>query len=344
MKINLTVLYNFPLHYRQSIFIKIDNYFNADWFFGDKLHDIRMMDIEKLNSFMIFKTYHILGSRFTWTKGVINKKTCFNKNVLIFGDLNSLSTLIVLLIRKIFFKKTVIWSHGAYGNESSFIIYLKKKYFSLASVILTYNERSSAILKKWGCKSEIKPIYNSLGPRVNMKITASKDFKKCNLLYLGRVTDIKCLNVLCDAFYSLKKSYPFIKLKIVGDTLPGSKKIKCKTISGVYEENKIKDLFEWATVTVSPGNIGLLALNSIRYGTPIISHSNWLNQMPEFEILKEGVTGFVFKEGDSNSLSNIIESKFILNKFKINKSFYNEYNQKWNSENQLKILKKIFKY
>lgn len=343
MKINLTVLYNFPLHYREPIFLKIDNYFNVNWFFGDKLHDIRMMDIQKLNSARIFKTYHIFGSRFTYTKGVINKKTCFDKNLLVFGDLNSISTLFVLLIRKCLLKKSVVWSHGAYGNEPSFIINIKKIYFSLASLVLTYNERSSALLKQWGCKKETQPIYNSLGSIVNSKIIASKNYKECNLLYLGRITDIKCLNILCDAYYTLKKSYPFINLKIVGDKLPGSKKVKFKTTSAVYNENEIKDLFEWATVTVSPGNIGLLALNSIRHGTPIISHSNWENQMPEFEILEEGVTGFTFEEGNSRSLSNIIESNFILSEFKINKSFFKQYNEKWNTENQLKILKNIFK-
>ena len=65
--------------------------------------------------------------------------------------------------------------------------------------------------------------------------------------------------------------------------------------------------------------------------------------MPEFEILKEGVTGFVFEEGDRKSLSNVIEKNFILSKFKIKKSFFSEYNKKWNTENQLKILKKCFK-
>ena len=38
-------------------------------------------------------------------------------------------------------------------------------------------------------------------------------------------------------------------------------------------------------LTVSPGNIGLTAIHSLSYGTPVCSHSNFNNQMPESEAI-----------------------------------------------------------
>ena len=59
-----------------------------------------------------------------------------------------------------------------------------------------------------------------------------------------------------------------------------------------------------ASLCVSPGNVGLAAIHSLSFGTPVCTHSNLLNQMPEIEAVEEGVTGCYF---DENNLDNLIE-------------------------------------
>jgi N-acetylglucosamine-6-phosphate deacetylase len=42
------------------------------------------------------------------------------------------------------------------------------------------------------------------------------------------------------------------------------------------------------------------------YGTPVITHSDFKNQMPEFESIQTGVTGAFFKKDNIDSLADMI--------------------------------------
>ena len=54
---------------------------------------------------------------------------------------------------------------------------------------------------------------------------------------------------------------------------------------------------------VSPGNTGLNAVHALSYGTPVGTHNNFNNQMPEAAIIEDKMTGFFFNEDDSEDLS-----------------------------------------
>ena len=43
---------------------------------------------------------------------------------------------------------------------------------------------------------------------------------------------------------------------------------------------------------VSPGNVGLTAIHSLSYGTPVLTHNNFNNQMPEVESIQPGFNGY----------------------------------------------------
>ncbi len=73
-----------------------------------------------------------------------------------------------------------------------------------------------------------------------------------------------------------------------------------------YDEEKIGRLISDADLCVSPGNVGLTAIHSLSLGTPVASHSNLNNQMPEVEAIIDGKSGFLFKEGDVEDLSRKI--------------------------------------
>ena len=58
---------------------------------------------------------------------------------------------------------------------------------------------------------------------------------------------------------------------------------------------------------VSPGKVGLIALHSLAYGTPVISHGDPENQMPEFEAIIQGKTGDFYKRDDLGDLAAVIK-------------------------------------
>ncbi len=63
-----------------------------------------------------------------------------------------------------------------------------------------------------------------------------------------------------------------------------------------YDEEIIGELIFNAQLCVSPGNVGLTAMHSLVYGTPVITHNNFSNQSPEFEAIIDGKTGSFSKK------------------------------------------------
>ena len=61
-----------------------------------------------------------------------------------------------------------------------------------------------------------------------------------------------------------------------------------------------------ADLTVSPGKIGLTAMHSLMYGTPVVTHGDLDAQMPEVEAIEEGRTGAFFRRGDARDLAATI--------------------------------------
>lgn len=77
-------------------------------------------------------------------------------------------------------------------------------------------------------------------------------------------------------------------------------------IPGTRDQKVMAPWFLKAKAFVYPGSIGLSILHSFSYGLPVITHGNSDHQMPEFEVMEEGKTGFCFKEGDNGDLTEKI--------------------------------------
>jgi glycosyltransferase involved in cell wall biosynthesis len=54
----------------------------------------------------------------------------------------------------------------------------------------------------------------------------------------------------------------------------------------------------------SPGNVGLNAIQSPILSTPVCTHNNILNQMPDFECISNLENGILFKE---DSIDDLVE-------------------------------------
>ena len=65
-----------------------------------------------------------------------------------------------------------------------------------------------------------------------------------------------------------------------------------------------------------------------------------MNQMPEVEIIEEGINGFLFKENSVEDLAFKIEN-FFNTKRKSKKVIRNKIVELYNPENQLDVFKKI---
>ena len=93
---------------------------------------------------------------------------------------------------------------------------------------------------------------------------------------------------------------------------------------------------------VSPGNVGLTAIHSLTFGTPVLTHDYFPYQMPEFEAIHEGQTGSFFKYGNIQSLAEKINQWFDIpvSRETIRKLCMCEIDYFWNPSFQINVLKK----
>ena len=111
-----------------------------------------------------------------------------------------------------------------------------------------------------------------------------------------------------------------------------------------YDEEKNAKLIFNADMCVVPGDIGLTAIHCMMFGVPVITHNYFPNQGPEFEVIKEGITGSFFNHNDIVSLSITIENWFehhLKDRESVRQMCYNEIDENWTPEYQINVLKKV---
>lgn len=283
------------------------------------------------------------------------------------GNLYSLSTWFLLVILRIMGKKAYLWSHGWYGREGKIKTILKKIFFLLPYKTFLYGNYAKDLMIKEGIPREkLVTIYNSLDYRRQIEIRANlndsdiykKRFNNSDpvMIYIGRIQKIKKLDLLIEAFFNLRVEDIKCNLVIIGkeveniglDVIIKDYKLEeyVWLYGECYEEEKIAELIYNADLCVSPGNVGLTAIHNLTYGTPVITHNNFTNQMPEFEAIQDGKTGLFFKENSADDLKfkiyqwlSFADSKRDL----IRSACYKVIDQYYNPFNQIKILKQELK-
>ncbi|MEC8333401.1 MAG: glycosyltransferase, partial [Verrucomicrobiota bacterium] len=75
-----------------------------------------------------------------------------------------------------------------------------------------------------------------------------------------------------------------------------------------YDDKILAPLIMMADICLSPGEVGLTALHSLIYGTPVITHDNFSEQMPEFEAICPGVSGEFYIYGNIDDLCTKIKA------------------------------------
>ncbi len=106
-----------------------------------------------------------------------------------------------------------------------------------------------------------------------------------------------------------------------------------------YDEGTNSRLIMLSDCCVSPGNVGLTAIHSLSFGTPVITHGNYFNQGPEVESVIQDQTGLLFKEDDVENLSDVIDD-MILNKKKLimENSCIEQVKKYWNPAKQAELF------
>jgi len=227
-------------------------------------------------------------------------------------------------------KTVLFWGHGWLRDYSPLKTLMRHTYFGLANGIMVYSDRARALADQTGFPAaKVYPIYNSLdweaaqGHRATLEIETPAALRaevgypqdRPILICTARLTPLCRFDLLIEAAAIMNRKGHRPLVVLVGDgpmreTLEAQAKaagVDARFTGAVYDEAILSRLLYAADVTVSPGKVGLTAMHSLSYGTPVVTHGDLNEQMPEVEAIVEGRTGAFFQSGDAADLARAIE-------------------------------------
>ncbi len=359
----IVCIFNYAPHYRKSIYNLMAKEFCCDFFFGFNLPNggqLKKMDLASLPGFKkeskVFRFHNYI-----WQCNVFQQAFKGYQIYVLTGN-PSISNIFLLALVKIFRKKVFLWMHGL-KNIKEGKHPLVRFFFQNATGYFLYGNYGKEMMIKYGIpENRLFVINNSLDYdrqlEVRNHLTLNsiyvEKFKNNDpvLIFTGRLQGEKKINYLLEVQRKLELECPF-NLVLVGD---GPEEAKLRQIvdelrlsnrvwfyGACYDEKVLGELFYNATLTVSPGNVGLTAIHSMMYGTPVLTHDNSEHQGPEYEAVKQGETGLFFKENDKFDLSEKI--KFWIqtyqNRNEIRRRCFDMVDNFYNPYYQIKIMKQI---
>lgn len=353
------------MHYRMAIYSLMEQKLGVDFYFGDgRPGDIQKINYDYLKNFKYELRNIVLKEPVYWQKGAISLAFKPYDVYITPGDIWCITTWITSLLCRMRGKRVYFWTHGWYGKERLFKKIIKKIFFKIPNGCFLYGEYAKLLMLKNGYRKEkLSVIYNSLNYDVQCKLRNQLKrtfvfhdyFGNSNqtLLFIGRLTKIKRLELLILAVSELKKQGREFNLILIGDGLMKTElelltqreKIENNVwfYGECYDEKELSNIIYNSDLCVSPGNVGLTAIHVMSFGIPVITHNNFPYQMPEFEAILPGKTGDFFEFGNLTSLVNTLKGWFDrgYDKYEIQNNCYRIIDEKYNPYRQIEIINKV---
>lgn len=369
MKKKLALIFPYAPAYRQAIYELIDDDFRPDWWFaGNAVRPLKQYEYSRLRSCSLdmlerkvvgpieryarFPMAELKNYEYLIMPGVIRNTTIW-------------SALIKAWLRPKKYPKIWLWTHGWYGKENFIERIIKRIYFALPTGVMVYGDYARNLMVDNGVKADkIRIIANSLDYDTQLSLRNSiapsdiyrQIFGNDNpmLVYIGRLTAYKDLERLIEAMAMLRDSGHDCNLCLIGD---GEMKVtledltrkldlsdRINFVGACYDERRNAEYIYNADVCVSPGNVGLTAMHTMMFGTPVLTHDTFKYQGPEFEAITPGKTGDFFRYKDTQSMVETIGKWFSTHKDdreQVRRDCYAEIDRKWNPHAQMKTLHSI---
>jgi len=223
-------------------------------------------------------------------------------------DLYWINNIIAFLFRKNI--PFIWWGHRYSKNSLANII--RNLLMEAADAVILYSGTEIDKIKESGIDlSKIFVAQNTI------YVPNSEDLskgEKDSLLFVGRTNKKKKIDILIKAFSEVIDKIPKnIKLKIVGSgradkylrSLAKELNLEDRILfyGSVLDHDILKKIFGSAFAYISPGPVGLGALQSFAYGIPVVTH-RYEKHGQEFDDLRDGKNSIIF--GKIKDLKEII--------------------------------------
>jgi glycosyltransferase involved in cell wall biosynthesis len=363
----IAVIYHFFPHYRSGVINELcTQERTVVTFIGGPrgIDGIRPFEFTNKHNFIPITT--LMYWRFVFQPYLLRLSLTGKYDAVIFlANPYFLTTWLAAIILRLRGKRIIFWGHGWLREEPKIFEVIKKMFFSLADDILVYSERAKQLGEQKGF-CNIKVFYNSLdfGSQIkNVELIESGELKLPVLSFrrheasliicTARLTTACRFDLLIEALALLERGGLALDLLLIGDgpqkqalvKHAAERQVNAFFYGECYDEKVIGPLLFSAELTVSPGKVGLTAIHSMTYGTPVITHDNVSHQMPEHEAIVDGITGTYFSEGDALSLAETIKHwlKNHPDRVFVRKACMQRIQRLYTPEAQLEILNSVLK-
>ena len=356
-------------HYRETIYRAIDEAFDCDSYFGlPPAEGVKQLKMDGLRGDISYTKIKTIGS-FFYQNGILPLIWKPYDVYLGLGETHGISTWLFAILVRLFKpkKRVYFWSHGWYGKETGIQKRIKKIFFKLPNGgTFVYGDYARNLMINEGLSADkIFVIHNSLAypQQLEQRNSIKSSDIYCEhfhnkypiLIMIGRLNMRKHLDMLVKAVSQLKQRGCYYNIVLIGDGEDRGKLESLVSDMGLqdqvwfygacYDEKVNAELLYNADMCVVPGDIGLTAIHSMMFGTPVVSHNHFPFQGPEFEAIKPGETGDFFEHGNVDSLSQTIQAWFSshVDREAVRKMCYEEIDSNWTPTFQIQVLKEHLK-
>lgn len=232
--------------------------------------------------------------------------------VVTYGEVKQLTNIILLLTRKLFGFKLIIWSHGFKDKKITIIDKLRLMEMHFSDGVIFYTKDCYKDATKYNLNNTFY-LNNTLELKKNNNIlqydNKSKLKKKFNIktelngLFISRFSQVKAPELLLEIMKRIHEKNNNIGFIIIGDGA-------CKPdfsnydfiydFGRIYEDKKKAVLFSLADFALMPRWIGLSVIESFVYKLPMFTLSNKL------ENIEHSVEYFYLKHNENSYIASDI--------------------------------------
>lgn len=155
------------------------------------------------------------------TKAVLVACSSKYDAILLWGTANILSNWVAAFCAKLTGKRLILWGHGLYGNESRMVHYFRLAFYRLAELHFLYSYHGQQLLNLALSGNNTSVIFNSLNvEKIRKYVESFRNVAKgseWDLIFVGRITKIKNIELLLDACKILKSRGHELRVLVVGD-------------------------------------------------------------------------------------------------------------------------------
>lgn len=253
--------------------------------------------------------------------------------VLIVAVPHGLTYWIAPILARLSGKRVIFWTIGWIQDDRGPKNWLRMTFYSLANSLLIYGHFGKILGIQRGIPAKrMHVVYNALDyhsqKQFRQRVTPEQIsetriglFRDSNLPILvccSRLLPHRQLELAVAALGVLKRRGVHINLLLIGDgperakleSLVAQNQIEAHFFGACYDEAILSRLIMSSDLTVAPGMVGLTAMQSLAYGTPVLTHNDPFHQAPESDCLEPGITGQFFEYGNVEDLANKIDDWF----------------------------------